>query len=147
VLSGQAAGDWFGRATSRAGDVDGDGIADLVVGASRSDANGSESGSALVASGKDGHALFTVLGAAGDMLGWAVSGGEDVDRDGIPDFAISSHDHVAFLGAGYVLVCSGWDGHVLHRFDGDHADQTLGTAVALIGDVDGDGHADVLVGA
>jgi hypothetical protein len=147
ALDGPAAGDWFGRAVGRAGDVNGDGHADFVAGASRSDANGSDSGTAIVFSGKDGSALFTVQGAAGDYLGWAVSGGEDVDLDGLPDFAISAHDHVTFSKADYVLVCSGKDGSVLLRFDGDHSGHTLGNAVALLGDVNGDGHADVLAGA
>src|SRR5262245_37092560 len=71
AIDGEAAGDLFGWAASTAGDADGDGFVDVVVGAYRHAGN---SGTASVFSGSDGHLIHRVSGLAGDYLGWAVDG-------------------------------------------------------------------------
>ncbi|MHC4516115.1 MAG: integrin alpha, partial [Planctomycetota bacterium] len=69
TFNGDSAHDWFGRAVSGAGDVNGDGYPDLIVGAPRDDNNGLDCGSARVLSGKDGTILYTFNGdSAGDWL-------------------------------------------------------------------------------
>jgi hypothetical protein len=86
AVTGLALGDELGRSVSGAGDVDRDGRNDLVMGASPA---GFRPGYALVASGRDGRVLLTFSdGAAGQNFGWSVSGGHDVDRDGVPDLAV-----------------------------------------------------------
>ena len=91
---GDSAGDWFGRSVSSAGDVDGDGFDDVVVGAYRDDNNGTDSGSARVFSGATGAILHTWNGdSAGDQFGWSVSGAGDVDGDGFDDVVVGApHD-------------------------------------------------------
>ncbi|MFN9141813.1 MAG: integrin alpha [Betaproteobacteria bacterium] len=51
-ISGVAAGDWAGSSVSGAGDVNGDKIADLIIGAASTDANGTNSGAAYLVFGK-----------------------------------------------------------------------------------------------
>ena len=78
----------FGVAVSGAGDVTGDGIPDLIVGASGDGGPNVNAGSAQVFSGLDGGVLYTFEGQPGDFLGSSVSGGGDVDGDGFADFII-----------------------------------------------------------
>src|SRR5262245_24347640 len=68
--------DSYGRSAGIAGDVNQDGLADVIVGASQGDASGaSGKGFAEVRSGRDGHVLYTFNGQLlGDNFGWSVSG-------------------------------------------------------------------------
>ena len=145
---GDAAGDYFGRSVSGAGDVNGDGFADLIVGAPDDDDNGSNSGSARVFSGVDGSVLHTFLGdAAGDYFGRSVSGAGDVNGDGFADLIVGADDDDNGADSGSARVFSGADGSVLHTFLGDATLDLFGRSVSGAGDVNGDGFADLIVGA
>ena len=107
-LDGVAAGDFSGFAVSNAGDVNGDGLADLLIGAYVADLNGSalrgelcglraehrQTGpfpASLELSDLDGTNGFRLDGvAAGDRSGFAVSGAGDVNGDGIADLLIGA---------------------------------------------------------
>ena len=92
TFSGDSAGDEFGLSVSGAGDVNGDGTPDLIVGAPGDDNNGSDSGSARVLSGIDGSTLFTFDGdSAGDFFGVSVNGLGDLNGDGLDDFVVGSN--------------------------------------------------------
>ncbi len=76
---------------SGAGDVNGDGFDDLIVGARDDDNNGSNSGSARVFSGADGAILYTFNGDSnGDQFGVSVSGAGDVNGDGYDDLFVGA---------------------------------------------------------
>ena len=107
-LNGVAAGDHSGSAVSGAGDVNGDGLADLLIGAYGADPNDDSSGASYVVfgrntaqtgpfpasldlSGLDGTNGFRLNGvAAGDHSGRAVSGAGDVNGDGLADLLIGA---------------------------------------------------------
>ena len=149
TFHGDSAGDWFGHWASGAGDLNGDGRADLVVGAFRDDNNGINSGSVRVFSGSDGSVLLNVNGdSAGDGFGRSVNSAGDVNGDRTPDLIVGAHgDDNNGTGSGSIRVLSGSDGSVLHDFDGDDAGDEFGRSVSGAGDVNGDGFADLIVGA
>lgn len=147
---GGAAGDYLGWAVSGAGDVNGDGFDDVIVGAGYEDTvNGNGSGSARVLSGLTGTVLYTIDGhMPGVLSGRAVGGAGDVNNDGFDDVIIGADsDDTNGMNAGSARVYSGATGLVLHTFNGDAADERLGASVSGAGDVNGDGFDDVIVGA
>ncbi len=152
VFYGQGDEDRFGSAVASAGDVDADGVPDILAGAFLAD-NGialRTAGAAYVYSGATGQLLYEFLGQEhGGLLGQAVAGAGDVDGDGHADFIIAEPqaDVSGRVDAGSVFVHSGRDGSVLYRLDGDRDSIRIGSAVAGPGDVDGDGYPDLLVGA
>ncbi|MBI5136620.1 MAG: FG-GAP repeat protein [Nitrospirae bacterium] len=146
TFDGQAQNDWLGYAVAGPGDMNGDGRPDLAVGAPGS---GNSAGNVQVFSGAGGALLHGVSGqAAGDALGRSVAAAGDVDADGNADLVTGAHGNdTTAAGAGMVLVLTGATGQVLHRLYGDAAGDGLGRAVAGAGDVNGDGHADLIAGA
>ncbi|MCA9773387.1 MAG: FG-GAP repeat protein, partial [Myxococcales bacterium] len=148
TFNGGAAGDGFGYAVSDAGDVDGDNITDLIVGAPGNDNNGADSGSARVFSGADGAILYTFNGeTAGDTFGAAVSGAGDMNGDNTPDLIVGAPLSQTMNGeTGSARVFSGVDGSVLFTFIGDGSFDFLGIGVSDAGDINEDGFGDVIVG-
>jgi hypothetical protein len=136
--------DVFGFSLAAAGDVNGDDRTDLLVGANQS--TNLDPGYAVVLSGLDGSVLRTFLGdAPGDRFGSSVAGGGDINGDGTPDFLVGAPDSGGgSTHFGLIRAWSGSDGSVIRttRFFG-----RLGTAVAVLGDVDGDDAADYVAGA
>ncbi len=130
----------------RAGDVNKDGRADLLVGIPGDSSGGTAAGRVLLVSGKDGKTVLRDLKGqkAGDRMGAAVLGLGDVNGDGYPDFAAGAP---GAGGTGLVRVVSGKDGSFLRTFTGTAAGGSFGAALAGGGDVDGDGRDDLAVGA
>ncbi len=93
--------------------------------------------------------LYTLNGdSAGDIFGRSVSGAGDVNDDGYADVIVGAQlddNNGTFSGSARVL--SGIDGSILFTFHGDSAFDFFGFSVSGAGDVNADGHADVIVGA
>lgn len=144
---GGAAGDIFGFSVSGAGDLDGDGRGDFIVGACSADPGGRPgAGSAYIYSGATGALLYQKNGASNSVeLGWSVSGAGDVDGDGRDDFIIGAPS-VDFGGIGSVFVYSGTTGALLAQKVAPVAGSDFGITVAGTGDVDGDGKGDYAIG-
>jgi hypothetical protein len=166
-IDGSAPGDQSGRSVSGAGDVNGDGLDDLVVGANVA---GGGFGEAYVVFGKADTATvdlaslgtggFRVLGfAAGDYAGRSVSGAGDVNGDGLADLVVGARgaDPGGDDSAGSAFVVFGKPdstavdvgnlGAAGFRIDGIDIFDYAGDSVASAGDVNGDGLADLIVGA
>ncbi len=167
VLGLDAAPDWvaepdqpganFGSAVAGAGDVNGDGFDDVLVGAPRFDAGLTDEGAAFLYAGSvgglDAAPLWVASGGApGARLGEAVSGAGDVDGDGFFDILVGAPNFPNLdPGAGqarlYGGAAGGPGGAPRWQVAGQQADERLGAAVAGAGDVNGDGFSDVLLGA
>ena len=174
-LDGVAADDRSGYSVAGAGDVNGDGFADLIIGAPGADPHGTDSGSSYVVFGKasgfaasidlsslDGSNGFRLDGvAADDYSGSSVASAGDVNGDGFADVIVGAYGadpHGTDSGSSYVVFgkASGFaasidlstlDGTNGFRLDGVAAGDCSGRSVASAGDVNGDGFADVIVGA
>jgi len=164
---GEASGDRAGFAVSSAGDVNDDGVADLLVGAPYSDANATEAGAAYVVYGGSALGGVTDLSTADvrllgenafDQAGWSVgraySGGETCDEVG--DVLVGapaadaggSNAGVAYLVAGNASLEETTSlGDADARFVGASEGDRAGYAVSGLVDANADGAPDVLVGA
>ena len=144
--AGEAQGDQFGFSVGGGGDVNNDGIPDVIVGARRNDSGGPNSGRVYAYNGINGASFWEFDGpAGGDEVGSAVDGVGDVNGDGRSDVVVSS-----FLKAGErgrVWVLSGLDGDIVHAVTGQNPGDRLGFDVAGLGDVNDDDVPDFGAGA
>ncbi len=155
TLQGAAAGDNLGRSVAGAGDVNGDGYDDVIVGAPNNDLAGTDAGAAYVffgGPGADDVADLTLLGAAaGDYFGFSVAGAGDVNGDGWDDVVVGAYGNDAggaAAGRSYVYFGAATPDAVADlTMTGAAASDYLGFAVAGAGDVNHDGYADWVVGA
>ncbi len=129
-------GSWelLGSSVASLGDVNGDGVPDIVAGSPGS-------GYAQVLSGADGSTIHYLYGYGGDDFGAAVGNAGDVDGDGVGD---------PIVGAPYMdyaFVFSGKSGYQIHSVYGMYGGELFGYSVGGVGDADGDGIDDFAVGA
>lgn len=147
-LQGEAVLDMFGTSVASAGDVNGDEIPDLIVGARSDDSSAADAGVARVFSGANGDMLHEFFGdQPDDSFGWSVDGAGDVNGDGYDDLVVGAPacGPLCFFQAGYARVFSGLDGTVLRTHRGKRVVDQTGYVVAGAGDFDGDGFSDVMV--
>ncbi|MFH1463219.1 MAG: MopE-related protein [Pseudomonadota bacterium] len=168
-FDGEAAGDYAGRNVAATGDVDGDGLSDMLIGAYCADTpGGTDAGEAYLVLGKrSGWSLDTPLGTgadasfqgenADDRAALVVAGAGDVDADGYQDMLVAAYRHDgggSDAGAVYLVrgAASGWALDVsLAAADalyvGEDALDYAGRSAGGVGDVDQDGFDDLLIGA
>jgi Ca2+-binding RTX toxin-like protein len=170
-ISGAAAGDYSGISVASAGDINGDGYGDIIIGAYNADPNGSSSGASYVVFGKaggfsanidlaalDGTDGFRISGVgAYDNSGYCVASAGDFNGDGYDDLIIDARYAEGYLGAAYLVFgkAGGFAADIgLAALDGDNglAFQTLspatglGSGVASAGDINADGYDDLIIG-
>lgn len=169
AIKGEAVGDNAGANVIAIKDMNGDGVADYLVGATGNDQNGTNAGAVYVVWGgassgvnlssvAAGTGGFKILGAkSNDAVGSVIGTVKDMNGDGIDEILIGSPDsgsgkikpgvvYVVFgkVGGGTVNLASlGTQGFAINGILGDR----VGQAVTGIGDVNGDGLGDMLVAA
>jgi hypothetical protein len=137
----------FGASIASAGDVDNDGVPDVLIGAPKVKVNNVIRGCAYVYSGATGELLHQMVGNPGDRAGFAVAGVGDVDYDGMDEFLISSPGRVEESRRGLVELRSGSTGGVMRQYRGAATSISFGDSCAGLGDLNGDSHPEVMVGA
>jgi len=175
VISGLGDADLLGSLPPAVGDLNNDGIDDLILASELVDGGGTNRGSVYVVYGSsagfgasfdlaslDGTNGFVITGEAdNDRLGTAIASGADVTGDGIDDLVISAplrSSNGQFSGSVYVFAggqsvaggvksIAGFSSSDGGLFIGDDEEDRVGGDVAIIGDVNGDGAADILIGA
>ncbi len=110
-LTGETAGEGFGTSPSVAGDVDGDGYPDLIVGAWQYARAAAGAGRAYLYSGKDGHLIKTfTCRVPGEAFGFDAVTMGDIDHDGIVDFLITSaYSAIHGYHSGAGVRCVEWN--------------------------------------
>ena len=177
VINGIDPGDFSGSSVSGAGDINGDGVDDLIIGADGADPNGGSSGEGYVVFGGssvgvggifelsslDGSAGFVINGVSPfDFSGQSVSGAGDINGDSVADLIIGAstadnngnaagESYVVFggsvVGNSGDLELSALDGSDGFVINGIGGYDYTGVSVSGAGDVNGDGIGDVVIGA
>jgi len=146
-VCGDGPGDTFGDRLAIVGDVDSDGVPDVLAGLPGPYL--AAPGEARLYSGADGDLLFSVSGSgAQDNLGYAVAGVGDITGDGVADFAIGAPGVPKKRKpmAGEITIYSGATHAVVRTFKGKPYDM-VGTSVAGLGLVNADTVPDIVYGA
>jgi hypothetical protein len=157
MLESNQAHAWLGNSVAGAGDVNGDGYADVIVGAFGYDNGQTGEGAAFVYQGSAAGipvSYTTMLESNQDdaWLGRSVAGVGDVNGDGYADVIVGAmyYDN-GQIDEGAAFIYQGSAGGIpvtcTTRLEGNQYDAELGYSVAGAGDVNGDGYADVIVGA
>ncbi len=171
VFVGEASEDGAGYSARNAGDVDGDGLDDVLVGAYGNDDGGSSAGKAYLLLGRSlatstssrfnlRQADFAFIGeAANDVAGTSVSTAGDVDGDGLHDLLVGAYANSQYsrnAGKAYLVLGSSVATRTSStislsqadfHFYGEQIEDMAGYGVSSAGDVNGDGVDDLLVGA
>ena len=150
VFTGEGQNNLLGCCVGGAGDINLDGYADLIVGASGATPNGIlKAGRATVFSGFDGDILFEFDGQEiGEALGSSVASAGDPNSDGFLDLIVGApRSDPNGASSGRAVVYLGTTGEVLYSLDGVSGGHGLGQSVDGLGDVNADGFDDLIVGA
>jgi hypothetical protein len=156
-IYGESAYSKLGYSVSGAGDVNNDGSPDLLLGASEDSASYNSAGAAYLVLGPIVGSTAVASGiklsgvATNDKAGTSVAGGEDVNDDGYSDVVVGAHGHSNSRGEVYLWYGPVSGSALLNAGDvvitGIDPNDHLGYSIALAGDTNSDGYADIIVGA
>lgn len=146
----------FGYAVGNAGDVNGDGYGDVIVGSPFYDSSETDEGGAWLYKGSAAGLISTPIwhaygGQEGAEFGYDVGTAGDINADGYSDVIIGAPywDNDENNEGGAWVYLGSKDGLSLtHKWrnDGDQIGANYGSSVSTAGDVNGDGHSDIIIG-
>ncbi len=145
----------FGSVVASLGDLNNDGVSEILVGDARQDAGGNvDQGQVHLFNGLDGSLIRTIdhpAAQAGSRFGVSAVSAGDINGDGKPDVLVgaSRQDVAGYFDQGQAYVFSGSDGSLLLTLDNPNPmhNGEFAAAVAALGDISGDGFPDLLIGA
>jgi len=165
IFTGESAGDSAGIIVASAGDVDGDGLSDIMIAATGNDEADSYAGKVYIflagslvpGTVSVATADFSLTGQGGELAGISIGGAGDIDSDGLDDVLISANNYIsrgtAYNGTSYIILGKSLTSGTQPLTSADYiinAEPVVtsrGSAkVASAGDVDGDGLNDILIG-
>jgi hypothetical protein len=147
---------WVGFSVSSAGDVNGDGYSDVIIGAPKYDNGQADEGAAFIfpgtATGLSLAGTTLQSNQPGAQMGYAVSSAGDINRDGYSDVLVGApYFDGSVSNEGVVFVYKGSNTGISinnpYMIKLDQPEANLGISVAMGGDVNGDGFSDILAGA
>ncbi len=149
TMTGETAGNYFGYSVSIAGDVNGDGYSDVIVGAYGYSSNTGRAYIFYGGASMNNTADVTMTGEATfNYFGRSVSTSGDVNGDGYSDVIVGAIGYSSNIGRAYIF----YGGTVMNNISdvtmtGETAGNYFGYSVSIAGDANGDGYSDVIVGA
>ncbi|MFI5170965.1 MAG: FG-GAP-like repeat-containing protein [Chitinophagales bacterium] len=147
----------FGTSVASAGDINGDGYDDVIVGAPYFDNGQTDEGRAYVYLGSSTGinttpAIVLESNDAVAYFGYSVSGAGDINNDGYDDIIIGAHKYSdGIINSGKVFIyhgsATGINATPTLIMSGVQANELYGISVSSAGDINGDGYGDIIVGA
>ena len=148
TMTGEAANDKFGNSVSTAGDVNGDGYSDVIVGA---DGYSAFTGRAYIFFGNysmNNSADVIMTGVGGNTgFGRCVSSAGDVNGDGYSDIVVGAPVYISTTGRAYLYFGGTSMNNIADVTMTGETNFSLGSSVSPAGDVNGDGYSDIIIGA
>ena len=158
IIAGRAAGDWYGTAFAVVGDVDTDGVPEIISFSGLSDRHGRDVGSVELLLDYDPEAFLSLAlpgGPSGHWFGWAADIVGDVDNDGFSDLIVGAPFNASTTrglrtGAAYLYrgQADGFESTPSLAFDGSVAQTAwdfVGWSISRAGDFDRDGIDDFAI--
>ena len=148
-MSGDSINNLFGASVSSAGDVNGDGFNDVIIGASK---NSNNKGKAYIYFG--GYSMDNIADViltgnpqVNKYFGYPVASAGDVNNDGYSDVIIAANNDVGRIAQVFIFFGGiNMDNIPDVTFSSESLDRSFGISVASAGDVNGDGYSDVIIG-
>jgi len=149
TFDGSQPGERLGWSVAGPGDLNGDGVPDVLAGGPGDFILGGFPGIVRAYSGLDGSVLYTVAGQMNaDGFGMAIAALSDIDADGRSDFAVGApYDDAIGIDSGSVYIFSGATGGLIRKIDGGAVGDAFGWSLCDGRDFNGDGLPDLVVGA
>ncbi|MDF3026962.1 MAG: repeat protein [Fluviicola sp.] len=157
TIESNQAGAFMGFSVSGAGDVNGDGYSDVIVGAYQYDNGQTDEGRAFIYHGSSGGINTTAAvtlenNQVSSSFGFSVSGAGDVNGDGYSDVIVGAYQYDnGQTDEGAVVVYHGSSGGInstaAATIESNQASAFMGSSVSGGGDVNGDGYSDIVAGA
>ncbi|MEO6709763.1 MAG: integrin alpha, partial [Planctomycetota bacterium] len=152
IFQGEHTGDRFGASVAGIGDLTGDGISEVAVGAPELDRTSTpDAGGIYIFNGATGVEIIKHAGTfSSDKFGWCVAPAGDANGDGTPDYAYGApyaDSNSLGVNVGLVKIMSGATFLPLLTYWGETAGDYFGYSICPIGDLTGDSKADLIAGA